>query len=103
MNNRPSLRSAINAKCHDCTVDPLDRGTAAQQIACCTSTDCPLHPVRPVTTIKIPQRLLALWHISADQLCDRASLLVEKELSPVEGRYGPVAGAESISEVSHAP
>ena len=98
MSNRLSLRSAINAKCHDCTVDPLDRGTAAQQIACCICSDCPLHPVRPVTATKIPRDLLAFWGISADHLCERASLLVATELVFVEARNGPVADSESISE-----
>jgi hypothetical protein len=92
--NRPSLRSAINSKCHSCTVDPLDIGTAAQQIACCTISDCPLHPVRPITATKIPRRLLAAWGLSVDDLCERASQLVEEELSPVEARNGPVAGSE---------
>ena len=101
MNTRHSLRAAINAKCHHCTVDPLDVGTAAQQIACCTISDCPLHPVRPVTTTTSPQRLLAVWGISSDDLCERASQLVETELAPVETRNGPEAGSESESGHPH--
>ena len=45
-----SLRKAVNAKCRQCTYDPFDAGTAAQQIAVCIDSDCPLHPVRPLTT-----------------------------------------------------
>jgi len=100
MNTRHSLRAVINAKCHDCVVDPRDVGTAAQQIACCTISDCPLHPVTPVTTATIPKRLLAAWGISRNDLCERASQLVETEIAPVEARNSPVAGSESKFEGS---
>ena len=45
-----SLRQAINAKCKDCIYDPLSGlGTWRQQVEGCTSTDCGLYPVRPVS------------------------------------------------------
>jgi hypothetical protein len=96
MKTKHSLREAINAKCRECTHDPSDAGSAAQQIACCTITDCPLHSVRPVTTTKIPARLLETWHLSPDDLCERARPLVETSPSrSAEGRDGQIADAES--------
>lgn len=80
------LRKPINAMCRQCIHDPLDAGSAAQQIACCTMNDCALHPARPVTPKSIPLRLLVHWGISIDSLCDRAKPLVENASScSVEG------------------
>jgi hypothetical protein len=93
-----SLRAAINAKCRECTYDPADKGSAAQQIACCTSDDCPLHPVRPVTAKTIPLALLAHWGITADKLGDRVSVIIENELSSSDGQFGALADTESVSE-----
>jgi|GEM_PF-1462760 len=46
--SKPSLRAAINAKCKDCTYDPLSGGgTWREQVAQCSSVNCPLWPVRP--------------------------------------------------------
>lgn len=43
-----SLRAAINAKCKDCLYDPeCGGGTWREQIAKCSSVNCPLWPVRP--------------------------------------------------------
>ena len=66
------LRKAVNAMCRSCAYDPTDLGTAAQQIACCTSRECPLHAVRPVTTKEIPARLLEHWNLRPTQLDSRA-------------------------------
>ena len=93
-----SLRKAINAKCRECIFDPLDVGTARQQIACCVQSDCPLHSVRPVNTKTIPQRLLASWGVSAAQLCERAQLLVQTELIPKMSHNGPIASKAGESE-----
>ena len=71
-----SLRSAVNAKCRECICDPLDAGSAAQQIACCVSTDCPLHAVRPITATVIPVRLLDCYHVEPPRLDRRARALV---------------------------
>ena len=91
-----SLRKAVNAKCRECTHDPLDKGSAAQQIACCTISDCPLHSVRPVTAKVIPQRLLDYWGISIDSLCERAKPLVKTSPSCSEdGQIGPLQDAKS--------
>ena len=50
MTKRPSLRAAIDAKCKSCIYDPGSRGLGAwrEQVAACSSTNCPLHPVRPL-------------------------------------------------------
>jgi len=85
-----SLRRAINAHCRACIYDPLDHGTCAQQIACCTAFSCELHPKRPVTAVKIPVDLLNLYGLSPDDLDMRARGLVEfGEISSVEGQIGP--------------
>ena len=74
------LRKAVNAMCRSCAHDPTDLGTAAQQIACCTCCECPLHAVRPVTTKEIPARLLEHWNLRPAQLDGRARVKVS--LSP---------------------
>lgn len=76
------LRSAINAMCKACTYDSLDRGTCAQQIACCISNGCPLHPVRPINTGAIPIDLLAHWRLTEQDLDDRARALVVRSAEP---------------------
>lgn len=53
----PSLRRAIDAKCKSCIYDPRSGGgTWRQQVAACTSSNCPLHPVRPETEAKRTRR-----------------------------------------------
>ena len=44
-----SLRKAINAKCKDCIFDPMEPGNWRQQVTACTSNDCALHSVRPMS------------------------------------------------------
>lgn len=45
----PSMRQAINAKCKECIYDPqaMGAGTWRKQVEDCTSTACPLYPLRP--------------------------------------------------------
>lgn len=89
-----SLRKAINAKCRECTCDSLDAGTAAQQIACCIDTECPLHPVRPITTTLIPTKLLDCCHITPEQLDAKARALVGLDgLASGSGQNGPLLSA----------
>lgn len=90
---RPSMRKAVNAKCRECTYDQNDRGSAAQQIAVCIATDCPLHPIRPVTCSVIPQKLLDHWGIQKAQLCERAQPLV-READIEEGQDGDSTDAD---------
>jgi len=86
-----SLRKPINTQCRECTHDPLDKGSAAQQIACCVCTDCSLHPVRPITTKGIPIALLQHWGLKPSDLCDRARHLVENAIAcSVEGQIEPL-------------
>lgn len=43
-----SRKTAIDAKCRDCTHDPIEPGTWREQVALCSATYCPLHPFRPL-------------------------------------------------------
>ena len=53
---RPSMRKAIDAMCKWCIYDPLSGlGTWRQQTEGCTSTDCPLYELRPVSQPKKQQ------------------------------------------------
>lgn len=47
-----SLRSAIDAKCKGCIYDSASAGAWREQVACCTSSNCPLFEFRPM-----PERL----------------------------------------------
>jgi len=44
-----SRAAAIRAKCRDCIHDPLEPGNWRQQVTACTSEDCALYPVRPMS------------------------------------------------------
>lgn len=47
--SRPSLRAAINAMCKSCLYDPGNgNGAWREQVQGCSSSNCPLHPVRPL-------------------------------------------------------
>ena len=43
------FRTRINDKCRDCTYDPQDQGTWRMQVEKCTSVDCALWDVRPLS------------------------------------------------------
>ena len=92
-----SLREGINAMCRDCTFDPLDAGGPSHQIAACICSDCPLHPVRPVTCTQLPTRLLEAWHVRPEQLDARARALVtETPRTSVKGQIDPQESVEAI-------
>lgn len=47
---RPSMRKAINDKCKECIYDPLaGLGNWRQQVEGCTSPDCALYELRPIS------------------------------------------------------
>ena len=47
--SRPSLRAAINAMCKNCLYDPGNgNGAWREQVQGCSSSNCALHPVRPL-------------------------------------------------------
>lgn len=47
--SRLSLRAAINAMCKSCLYDPGNgNGAWREQVKGCSSSSCPLHPVRPL-------------------------------------------------------
>jgi hypothetical protein len=92
-----SLRKAINAMCRQCTYDNRDVGTAAQQIACCIITSCPLHAYRPVTASFIPARLLKAYKVAYGELDDRARPLVRSEVScAVDAQNGHLLSLQLI-------
>jgi hypothetical protein len=47
--SRPSLRAAIDAKCKSCIYDPGSYGNWREQVSSCSSANCPLHPLRPIS------------------------------------------------------
>ena len=90
-----SLRKAVNAKCLECTYDPFDVGTAAQQIAVCIDSDCPLHSLRPITTRRLPISLLEAYKVDPLTLDDRARGLVYPAVNySGEGQTSPPVTAE---------
>lgn len=53
MTRRPSLRAAIDAMCKSCIYDPGNgNGTWREQVEACLSSNCPLHPLRPISAPK---------------------------------------------------
>ena len=47
--SRPSLRAAIDAMCKSCLYDPGNgNGAWREQVQGCSSSNCSLHPVRPL-------------------------------------------------------
>lgn len=48
---RPSLRDAVNRKCKECIHDPYGgTGQWRESVDACSSSNCPLHSVRPRST-----------------------------------------------------
>jgi hypothetical protein len=53
-----SLRAAVNAKCRSCIYDPgSGNGTWREQVEACSSSNCPLHPFRPISSAKTGKRV----------------------------------------------
>jgi hypothetical protein len=80
---RLSLRSAIDAMCRYCIYDPGGgNGTWREQVQACSSANCPLHPVRPIT---VKAKLSAENASQAAGSSDGSSLA---EIRAGEGRLG---------------
>lgn len=47
--NKPKFRIVIDAKCRECIYDPHSEGSWRKQVEICTSSGCPLFPVRPIS------------------------------------------------------
>lgn len=45
--SKTGLRGRLNAKCIECIYDPAGPGSWRQQVAACSSPQCPLYDVRP--------------------------------------------------------
>jgi hypothetical protein len=79
LHSRPSLRSAIDAMCRNCIYDPeWGNGTWREQVEACSSANCPLHVVRPVT----------LKAQKASKEARRRSLACIGALAPLERPHG---------------
>lgn len=53
---KPGLRTRIDDKCRDCIYDPYDRGNWRKQVGNCTSVDCALWEVRPISESQREER-----------------------------------------------
>ncbi len=51
MVRKAGLRGKVDAKCCDCSYDPLDSGSWRKQVEQCAIVDCPLHSIRPLTSL----------------------------------------------------
>ncbi len=45
-----SMRQAINNMCKSCIYDKIDTGAWRMQVEACTSHDCALYPLRPISS-----------------------------------------------------
>ena len=52
-------QQAIDAKCKECTYDPLDDGTWRQQVEQCELTACALYPYRPKSRSNVPSKAVS--------------------------------------------
>jgi len=60
--SRPSLRAAIDAKCKSCIYDPgSGNGSWREQVQACSSANCPLHPLRPLSRSKMRGDCVGLY------------------------------------------
>jgi hypothetical protein len=52
-----SLRASVNAKCRSSIYEPgSGNGTWRKQVEACSSSNCPLHPFRPISGAKTGKR-----------------------------------------------
>ena len=75
-----SRADAIAAKCRECIYDPMSAGTWREQVAACTSANCPLHDLRPVPRSCMAGRFINREAVAALRVrldkADRASGMV---------------------------
>ena len=87
-----SLRRCVDAYCRHCTYDPADAGTWREQVHCCHLVECPLHPVRPRSTLsptsreRLTRRLIESGVVE-DQVIEILGLDVP--ISPNESAHTP--------------
>ena len=101
MSEQLTRQQAINAKCKDCTHDPLAGGTWVAQVEDCTATDCALHEYRPVTEATMAARraekVAAMSHdqrqaYKAKAEAARRTLHGERR-QPIQGNGNPAESA----------
>lgn len=52
---RVSRKQAVEDKCKDCIYDPAIGLNWRKQVTMCSCTDCPLYPVRPLSSTPIAE------------------------------------------------
>jgi hypothetical protein len=83
-----SLRAAINAMCKSCIYDPgSGNGGWREQVSACSSSNCPLHLVRPQSAAKSAQRA----PISLFDGQRRLAATPKGEIAPKNGQIAGVA------------
>jgi hypothetical protein len=75
----PDFRAAVNAKCKECLYDPeiLGLGNWRDQVEACSSPNCPLYPVRPIS-----------GRVAAERKAQRSSEQVEADKREAARRFG---------------
>jgi hypothetical protein len=73
-----------------------------QQIAACICSECPLHPVRLITTKQLPVSLLAAYRVDPLELDERARGLVYRpEQCLGDGQNGLLVALDLKNKIEH--
>lgn len=76
---RPSLRAAIDAMCKNCIYDPISPGTWREQVEGCSSSNCPLHAVRPIPIAAAKERAAEQRQEQAEPPCAADDLFLARD------------------------
>lgn len=76
---RPSLRAAIDAMCKGCIYDPISPGTWREQVEGCSSSNCPLHPVRPVSVAATKERAAERTETEPDPETPQGAMFFDRD------------------------
>lgn len=87
-----SLRAAINAMCRQCIHDPGSRGNWREQVAACSSANCPLHPFRPISSSRLRETMSAATSVGSNQI----SCALAPKIGQIGPAFSPPAGEASI-------
>jgi len=67
VSKNPDLRKCVDDHCPLCIYNPEVARTWRQQVTLCPVTDCPLHPVRPITKAQISESVLDYYEIKGGE------------------------------------
>lgn len=82
----PSLRAAIDAKCRSCIYDPAcGNGKWREQVAACSSSNCPLHSVRPRSAAKSHRGATQCSSNGPDHAPADNQAMIEQEIGQIGG------------------